>query len=84
MICGFGVESPIDPSRAAHHFAEARELCDRDNGTLWGHSLLGPILLVDPVSRQVVASAPDRERQLNRSGKVFTGKLPAKVMIANT
>jgi hypothetical protein len=83
-LCADGAESSIDSGLAAHHFAEARELCDRDNGKLWGHLLFGPILLVDPASRQVVASAPDREAQLTRSGEVFIGKLPANVMIANT
>ncbi|MEY2483165.1 MAG: hypothetical protein QOK24_1693 [Verrucomicrobiota bacterium] len=83
-LCADGAESTIDLGLAAHHFAEARDLCERDNGKLWGHSLFGPILLVDPASRQVVASAPDREAQLSRSGEVFIGKLPANVMIANT
>jgi hypothetical protein len=83
-LCADGAESSIDLGLAAHHFAEARDLCERDNGKLWGHSLFGPILLVDPASRQVVASAPDREAQLTRSGEVFIGKLPANVMIANT
>ncbi|MEN3370041.1 MAG: hypothetical protein V7609_2184 [Verrucomicrobiota bacterium] len=83
-LCADGAESSINSELAGHHFAEARELCDRDNGKLWGHSLFGPILLVDPASRQVTASAPDREAQLTRSGEVFIGKLPANVMIANT
>src|SRR5438874_234174 len=32
-------ESSIDPTTAAQYFAEARELCERDGGKLWGHSL---------------------------------------------
>ncbi|MEY2520893.1 MAG: hypothetical protein QOF24_2652 [Verrucomicrobiota bacterium] len=83
-LCADGAESSIDLGLAAHHFAEARQLCDRDGGKLWGHLLFGPILLVDPASRQVVASAPDREAQLTGSGEVFIGKLPANIMIANT
>jgi hypothetical protein len=76
-------EAAIDPALAAWYFAEARELCRRDGGQLWGHSLSGAILLVDPASREVVASDGDREGQLRKSGEVYFGKLPAQVMVGN-
>src|SRR5437764_12722811 len=83
LPCARAAESAVDPATAAQYFAEARELCERDGGKLWGHSLSGPILLVDPASREVVASEADREGLLKKNGEVFVGKLPAQVLVGN-
>jgi hypothetical protein len=69
---------------AARHLREARILCDRDAGTLWGKSLCGPLLLVNPGTREVFANQADAEHQLQKQGDLYTGKLPAAVNIANT
>jgi hypothetical protein len=74
----------IDRTIAAQYFAEARELCNRDGGKLWGHSLNGPILLVSPATREVIANQADLEGKLAKSGDVFVGKLPADMLVANT
>ena len=71
-------------ARSAHYFQEAKALCERDAGKLWGKSLCGPILLADPESRTVFANEGDREHQLEARGGLFVGKLPASVNIANT
>lgn len=73
-----------DPADAARVFAEAKALCERDHGTLWGTSLCGPILLVDYTDRAVVANAADKEGKLVASGDLFTGTLPESVIVANT
>lgn len=75
---------PIDLSLARQYFSEAETLCQRDNGKLWGVSLCGPMLFVDPKTRAVVASQGDREGQLKSSGEVFVGMLPNQAPIANT
>jgi len=75
---------PIDTALARQYFQEARDLCGRDNGKLWSVSLYGPIILVDPKTRTVVANQADKEGILVKEGEVFVGKLPAKVNIANT
>lgn len=74
----------VDPAGAADVFAEARVICQRDAGRLWRHSLCGPILLVDPVDRSVVANQADDDGMLKASGQVFTGTLPASEILANT
>lgn len=76
--------SPIDIALASQYFQEARTLCSRDNGKLWGVSLCAPILFVDRKTRTIVANQADREGVLIKDGNVFVGKLPAKVNIANT
>ncbi len=74
----------IDHSAAEQYFSEVEQILERDGGHLWGESLQGPILLVDPDSRQVVANYADREGNLTRRGNIYTGKLPEEFPIANT
>lgn len=73
-----------DPAAAAEVFAQARAICERDGGALWGQSLCGPILLVDYTDRSVVANVADAQGQLTAAGPVFVGTLPESVIIANT
>ena len=77
-------QEAVDPGRAAKYFEEAQEISRKDNGHLWGVPLYGPIVLVDPQTRAVVANQADAEGQLTKSGKVFVGKLPLKLNIANS
>lgn len=74
--------SQID--KAVRDLREARALCDRDAGALWGKSLCGPLLLVNSATREVFANQADTEHQLQQQGKIWTGKLAAAVNIANT
>ena len=74
----------VDTALALRYFQEAEALCKQDNGRLWGVSLCGPMLFVDPATRKVVASQGDREGHLARDGEVFVGKLPERVNAANT
>jgi hypothetical protein len=76
--------SPIPIETAQMYFAEARSLCMADHGQLWGISLCGPIMFVDPKSRSIVASDADANGVLKGEGSVFTGSLPADQTIANT
>lgn len=80
--------SPIDLVTATQAFAEARAACEADDGELWGVSLCGPFLLVDPQSRAVVASQgpeePPSEGALERRGELFTGLLPKALPATNT
>lgn len=50
-------------------------ICTAERGRLWGRSLCGPIVLVDPATRDAVASA---------DGRVFATKIPESIGIANT
>ena len=74
----------ISPGDAARVFDEAKVICNRDAGALWGHTLCGPMLLVDPSDRSVVANQADAGGVLKASGPVFTGVLPSSEIMANT
>lgn len=69
---------------AARLFGEAKAICERDNGKLWGRSLCGPILLVDYTDQAVLANQADADGKLVRDGAWFRGVLPESVIIANT
>ena len=73
-----------DPAAATALFAEARAICLRDHGRLWGRSLCGPMLLVDYTDRAVLANQADADGHLTPSGTLFRGVLPDRVIIANT
>lgn len=75
---------PIDLKLARQYFEEAQAVCARDQGRLWGVSLAGPMLFVDPGTRQVVANQSDREGQLTPEAGVWVGRLPENLNIANT
>src|SRR5204863_4775129 len=80
--CACGLD--ITPGEAAQVFAEARAVSERDGGRLWGKSLYGPMLFVQPVTRFVAANQADPGGLLKPVGDVWTGKLPAGIPIANT
>jgi hypothetical protein len=69
---------------AARAFASARAASDRDAGKLWGRPVYGPLLLVDPASRRVLASQADAEGKLHPRDGLFEGEYPADRPIANT
>ncbi len=74
----------IKSQKAAAVFQEARTICERDAAALWGRSLCGPILLVDPTDRAVRANQADASGLLKPDGATFVGVLPASENIANT
>jgi hypothetical protein len=50
--------TPVDQQRAEMYFREAKELCGRDNGRLWGVSLCGPMVFADVRTRTIATSEP--------------------------
>ncbi len=74
----------VDPGRAQVLFKEAAQLCGRDGGRLWHHSLCGPILLVDWTDNTAVANQADPGGVLKAAGPVLAGTLPPDVIISNT
>lgn len=63
---------------------DVREALARDRGRLWGVRLDGPILFVDPATREVVATAPDSAGALKPEGAFHHGVLPPEITVANT
>lgn len=77
-------EIEIDLDEARRAFAAAKAASDRDGGRLWGVELYGPVFLVDPGSRSVVADRADPEGALTEREGVWVGALPEQLNPANT
>src|SRR5260370_20274022 len=56
-------------------FQELDAMCARDNGRMWGLSVCGPTVLVDPHTRRFVA---------RRNGQITERTMPPSMGIANT
>ena len=65
-------------------FSRVKQICNRDNGKLWGKKIYSSILLIDRSSRKIVANEPDKEGLLTPKDEVFTGQFPETSIIANS
>jgi len=74
----------IDVAQAKQYLVEARRICEKDAGKLWGKSLCAPMIFADSQTRGVVANQADAESRLKEQDGVFVGELPPEVNAANT
>jgi hypothetical protein len=75
---------PIDIRTVSDYLRQVQQIVRTDAGRFWGTSLEGPILLVEPQSRTIVANQSDAGGFLTRNGTVYTGILPGNIPISNT
>jgi len=68
---------------ADEYFKAVEEICNKDNGELWGENLYGPVMYVDGRSRALYANMPDREGLLKEKEGIYTGILPKERLITN-
>jgi hypothetical protein len=61
-----GAEAQVDPQLAQRYFQEARKLCERDAGRLWGVSLCGPMVIFDQATGTRATSQPEPEGPVPR------------------
>jgi len=70
--------------KAAEYFRLVEEVCNKDNGSLWGENLYGPVMYVDNRNRTIYANVADREDNLRARDGIFTGVLPKERIITNS
>lgn len=58
--------------------------CRQDAGRLWGRSLCGPIILVDPETRRAIASAKPPGGDFVQGRGVWAGTVPPGIPLSNT
>jgi hypothetical protein len=58
--------------------------CRQDAGRLWGRSLCGPIILVEPETRQAIASEKPPGGEFALGGGVWVGTVPSGIPLSNT
>jgi hypothetical protein len=71
-------------TRAQAAAADLSAVCREDDGDLWGVSLCGPLIVVDPATREAWANQQDSGGVLQPSGTGFAGVLPPDAPLANT
>ena len=54
-------DAQVDQQRAQEYFKEARALCERDGGRLWGVSLCAPMVIADLQTQTIATSQPAPE-----------------------
>jgi len=86
LLEGCKREAGIDyftSDKAAIYFSKVEEICNQDNGDLWGENLYGPILIVDYNSRRVYSNVPDADGILKSKDGIYTGLYPREEVISN-
>jgi hypothetical protein len=73
----------MDSKLAERYFQEAKWISDDDSGKLWGKTLYGPMVFVDPKTRELIANEKPGSAGFVAKGSVYSGRLPAQFGIAN-
>lgn len=69
--------------KAGEYFKSVEEICNKDDGSLWGENLYGPVMFVDNLSREVYTNIADTNGILKAREGIFTGVLPKERLITN-
>jgi hypothetical protein len=69
--------------KAGEYFKSVEEICNKDDGSLWGENLFGPVMFVDNLNREIYANVADTNGILKARKGIFTGVLPKERLITN-
>jgi hypothetical protein len=83
LICLAGPSAAQNLGLVSQASNELRQICEADRAVLWGADLCGPLIVVDPATREAWASQPDQANTFLFSRSGWTGQLPAGVAVAN-
>jgi hypothetical protein len=85
LICCKGEEPNtfFTADKALKTFSGIEDLCNRDNGKLWGENLYGPLMYVERTSRRIFANYPDNEGLLKEKDGIYTGFYPRELILSN-
>nr|WP_315034464.1 hypothetical protein [uncultured Chryseobacterium sp.] len=78
-----GQKQKISPDSISIFFKEIKT-ASNNNNKLWNKEVYGPLLLIDPKTRDIFANQADKEKVLKLSGNIYRGTLPDNINIANT
>ncbi len=81
---GKEAETYFTPEKALLYFKSIENICNHDNGRLWGKNLYGPIMFVDRPNRKIIANHPDKEGLLKAKDGIYTGYYPKELIVSNT
>jgi len=72
------------PEEAYASYFNDVKVAEEQSWDLWDRDMYGPILLVNPKTREVYSNFPDAGGDLKRVRDVYYGTLPVDINIANT
>lgn len=81
---GAAAAVPPDAAPAIKASNEWARVCEADGRLLWRKSLCGPMILVNPATRFVIANAPDPAGKFQKYEDVYIGAFPEKFTPSNT
>jgi hypothetical protein len=84
FLIGCGEQTTVTyftADKAMSYFSSIEEICNRDNGSLWGRNLYGPIMFVERGSRRIVANQPDKEGLLKLKDGIYTAFYPKEKIL---
>jgi len=73
----------MTPEKALQYFTRIEDICNRDNGRLWGKNLNGPLMFIDRTNRRIIANSPDEEGILKFDDGIYSGIYPKDMLISN-
>jgi hypothetical protein len=76
--------TPFEKATTIRALDQWSGICESDGVLVWGKSLCGPTVLVDPSTRSTIANHPDPEGAFKRQGNVYVGALPERFIPSNT
>lgn len=77
-------ETYLTHEKALLYFEKIEDICNLDNGKLWGRNLYGPIMFIDRQNRRIIANGPDEEGILKFSDGIYSGIYPKDMLISNS
>lgn len=81
-LISFGQTTVNFKDSSAIYFKEVKAATKKAE-KLWDKDLYGPILMVNPVTREVYANYPDTAGVLKKDGEIYKGILPSNIIISN-
>ncbi len=67
--------------KAAEYFNKIDSICKNEKASLWGEDIYGPLMMVDPDTRQIYANFQDDEGLLKPRDGIFVGIYPKEKVI---
>jgi len=65
-------------------YFEEVKLATKKHSSLWAMDIYGPLILINPDTREIYANEPDSIGLLTKNGSVYAGILPDNLNFANT
>ncbi len=72
------------PEEAYASYFNEIKAAEGEHTDLWNRNMYGPLLLVNPSSREVYSNYPDAGGSLKRKGDIYYGILPLDINTSNT